>query len=241
MELAEIFFFQKSVIARGRSVTPFFWAKRPLSSPPQKTASAAKPILACLYKTLTMGARRSCGQSMTWWQCHGGKGEDTRWTEQINWGNGGKDWRYRSTVMAAGSNSEHWNFIKGVNGGGVSDGRQWWGSKAIGKKRNTQQSNQGGGGEYGFQLQQHQQWRWCSTAAAMGDNKEETTINQQTIGAWGNESNNNKQTMQVNRWGGSDNGDGQGRLIAREEGKDGNDDQTTSTNTTTATSKQQST
>jgi hypothetical protein len=75
----------------------------------------------------------------------------------------------------------------------------------------------------------------------MGDNKEETTINQQTIGAWGNESNNNKQTMQVNRWGGSDNGDGQGRLIAREEGKDGNDDQTTSTNTTTATSKQQST
>ncbi len=49
-------------IARRRSVTPFFWAKRPLPPPPQKTASAAKPILACLYKTLTMGARRSCGQ-----------------------------------------------------------------------------------------------------------------------------------------------------------------------------------
>ncbi len=62
MELAEIFFSQKSVIARGRSVTPFFWAKHPLSPHPKKTASAAKPILACLYKTLTMGARCSCGQ-----------------------------------------------------------------------------------------------------------------------------------------------------------------------------------
>ena len=61
MELAENFFSQKSV-ARGRSVTPFFWAKRPLPPPPKKTASAAKPILACLYKTLTMGARCSCGQ-----------------------------------------------------------------------------------------------------------------------------------------------------------------------------------
>ena len=62
MELAENFFSRKSVIARGRSVTPFFWAKGPLSPPPKKTASAAKPILACFYKTLTMGARRSCGQ-----------------------------------------------------------------------------------------------------------------------------------------------------------------------------------
>jgi hypothetical protein len=62
MELAEIFFSQKSVIARKRSVTPFFGAKLPLSPPPKKTASAAKPILACLYKTLTMGARCSCGQ-----------------------------------------------------------------------------------------------------------------------------------------------------------------------------------
>ncbi len=35
MELAENFFSQKSV-ARGRSVTPFFWAKRPLSPPPNK-------------------------------------------------------------------------------------------------------------------------------------------------------------------------------------------------------------
>jgi hypothetical protein len=34
----------------------------PFPPPPQKNASAAKPILACLYKTLTMGARRSCGQ-----------------------------------------------------------------------------------------------------------------------------------------------------------------------------------
>ena len=62
MELAENFFSQKSVIARKRSVTPFFWAKCPLSPPPKKTASAAKPILACFYKTLTMGARRSCGK-----------------------------------------------------------------------------------------------------------------------------------------------------------------------------------
>ncbi len=62
MELAENFFSQKSVIARKRSVTPFFGEKRPLSPPPKKTASAAKPILACFYKTLTMGARRSCGQ-----------------------------------------------------------------------------------------------------------------------------------------------------------------------------------
>ena len=66
MELAENFFSQKSVIARKRSVTPFFWEKRPLSPPPQKTASAAKPILACFYKTLTMGARRSCVQSMVY-------------------------------------------------------------------------------------------------------------------------------------------------------------------------------
>jgi hypothetical protein len=35
MELAENFFSQKSV-ARGRSVTPFFWAKRPLSPPKKK-------------------------------------------------------------------------------------------------------------------------------------------------------------------------------------------------------------
>ncbi len=47
---------------RNSPRTPFFWAKRPLSPPQKKNASAAKPILACLYKTLTMGARRSCGQ-----------------------------------------------------------------------------------------------------------------------------------------------------------------------------------
>ncbi len=64
---------QKSV-ARGWSVTPFFWAKCPLPPPQKKPALAAKPISACLYKTLTlllynlinhpslMGARRSCGQ-----------------------------------------------------------------------------------------------------------------------------------------------------------------------------------
>jgi hypothetical protein len=39
-----------------------FLGKTPPFSPPKKTASAAKPILACFYKTLTMGARRSCGQ-----------------------------------------------------------------------------------------------------------------------------------------------------------------------------------
>ncbi len=59
MELAKNYFSQKSVIAPR---TPFFGAKRPLSPPPKKNASAAKPILACLYKTLTMGARCSCGQ-----------------------------------------------------------------------------------------------------------------------------------------------------------------------------------
>ncbi len=60
MELAENFYSQKSVIARKRSVT----AKRPRSPPQKKTGWAAKPILACFYKTLTMGARRSCGQSI---------------------------------------------------------------------------------------------------------------------------------------------------------------------------------
>ncbi len=52
----------------------FFWAKRPLSPPKKKPASAAKPISVCLYKTLTlmlynlinlpnlMGARCSSGQ-----------------------------------------------------------------------------------------------------------------------------------------------------------------------------------
>jgi hypothetical protein len=51
-----------------------FWGKMPPFPPKKKTASAAKPILACLYKTLTfmlynlinhpnlMGAHRSCGQ-----------------------------------------------------------------------------------------------------------------------------------------------------------------------------------
>ena len=49
------FFFSEIGLSRGRSITPFFWAKRPLPPPPPKNASAAKPILACLYKTLTMG------------------------------------------------------------------------------------------------------------------------------------------------------------------------------------------
>ncbi len=52
----------------------FFLGKTPPSPPKKKPASAAKPILVCLYKTLTlmldnlinlpnlMGARRSCGQ-----------------------------------------------------------------------------------------------------------------------------------------------------------------------------------
>jgi hypothetical protein len=35
-------------VAHGWSVTPFFWAKHPLSSPQIKPASAAKPISACL-------------------------------------------------------------------------------------------------------------------------------------------------------------------------------------------------
>ncbi len=75
IELAEDFFSWKSV-ARGWSVTPIFWGKTPLPPPPpqKNPASAAKPISACLYKTLTlmlynlvnhpnlMGARRSCSQ-----------------------------------------------------------------------------------------------------------------------------------------------------------------------------------
>jgi hypothetical protein len=68
------FFFSRKSVAPGWSVTPFFWAKRPLSPPQKKPASAAKPILACLYKTITLmlynlinlpnliGARHSCGQ-----------------------------------------------------------------------------------------------------------------------------------------------------------------------------------
>ena len=83
MELAEIFFSQKSVIARKRSVTPFFWAKRPLSPSPQKTASAAKPILACFYKTLTMGARRSCGQFWRW--CGGDQNLGFTWRNPSGW------------------------------------------------------------------------------------------------------------------------------------------------------------
>ncbi len=50
---------------------------------------------------------------------------------------------------------------------------------------------------------------------------------------------NNQQATEVNRWGDGDDDGGQGWPIAREEGKDGDDDQTTSANATTATSKQQ--
>ncbi len=67
-------FFSRKSIARGWSVTPFFGGNTPPSPYQKKPASAAKPISACLYKTLTlmlynlinhpnlMGARRSCGQ-----------------------------------------------------------------------------------------------------------------------------------------------------------------------------------
>jgi hypothetical protein len=60
--------------ACGWSLTPFFERIASFPPPPKKTSSAAKPILACLYKTLTlmfynllnlpnlMGARRSCGK-----------------------------------------------------------------------------------------------------------------------------------------------------------------------------------
>ncbi len=51
----------------------------------------------------------------------------------------------------------------------------------MGAKRRTQQSKQGNSGEDGVQLQRHWQWRWRSTAAVMGDNTEETLINQQKI------------------------------------------------------------
>ncbi len=50
---------------------------------------------------------------------------------------------------------------------------------------------------------------------------------------------NNQQTRDVSRWEEGDDGDGQGWLIAREGGKDNDDDQTTSADATTATSKQQ--
>ncbi len=62
MELAEIFFSQKSVYPAEGALPPFFGRNAPFPPPSKKTASAAKPILACLYKTLTMGARRSCGK-----------------------------------------------------------------------------------------------------------------------------------------------------------------------------------
>ncbi len=65
-------FFSWKSVACGWNVTPFFGAKRPLPPPRKKPASAAKPISACLYKTLIlmlynlinlpnlMGARCSC-------------------------------------------------------------------------------------------------------------------------------------------------------------------------------------
>ncbi len=56
------FFFSEIGLSRERSVTPFFGRNAPFPPPSKKTASAAKPILACLYKTLTMGARRNCGK-----------------------------------------------------------------------------------------------------------------------------------------------------------------------------------
>ena len=56
------FFSQKLVYPAEGALHPFFGRNAPFPPPPQKTASAAKPILACLSKTLTMGARRSCGQ-----------------------------------------------------------------------------------------------------------------------------------------------------------------------------------
>jgi hypothetical protein len=62
MELAEIFFLRNMSIPRKERYT-LFLGETPPFPPPKKTASAAKPILACLYKTLTMGARRSCGKS----------------------------------------------------------------------------------------------------------------------------------------------------------------------------------
>ncbi len=55
------FFSQKLVYPAEGGLHPFF-GRNDLFPPPQKkTASAAKPILVCLYKTLKMGARRSCG------------------------------------------------------------------------------------------------------------------------------------------------------------------------------------
>ena len=55
------FFFSEIRCPRKERYT-LFLGETPPFPPPQKTASAAKPILACFYKTFTMGARRSCGK-----------------------------------------------------------------------------------------------------------------------------------------------------------------------------------
>jgi hypothetical protein len=72
IELAEDFFLSEIRSLRMERYT-LFLGKTPPPPPEKKPASAAKPILACLYKTLTlmlfnlinlqnlMGARRSCG------------------------------------------------------------------------------------------------------------------------------------------------------------------------------------
>ena len=55
MELAENFFSQKSVIARKRSVTPFFWAKRPLS-PPKKNCLSSEANIGLFLQNFNNGS-----------------------------------------------------------------------------------------------------------------------------------------------------------------------------------------
>ncbi len=78
IQLADDFFLGNPQPADG-ALHPFFVAKCPLSSPQKSPASAAKPISACLYNTLTlmlynlinrpnlMGAHPICGQFFGSW------------------------------------------------------------------------------------------------------------------------------------------------------------------------------
>ena len=56
MELVENYFSQKSVIARGRSVTPFFWAKRPLSPPPKKNCLSSEANIGLFLQNFNNGS-----------------------------------------------------------------------------------------------------------------------------------------------------------------------------------------
>ena len=57
MELAENFFSQKSVIARKRSVTPFFGAKRPLPPPPKKNCLSSEANIGLFLQNFNNGSK----------------------------------------------------------------------------------------------------------------------------------------------------------------------------------------